>query len=309
MSKNSKLDATFYNFTQQLQGQLYQAMQAQLTETLPALPPLLQVRGGYAESPGWFMVQAAEFDPEPLTVAKLRVRDIYASERIVQALLELLAGERWLRRVGEAYALTENGRSLLTQLRSRTETVMRPKTLPMPDAELAELEQLLDDLIAQCLQHDEQPGTWCLRYSRNRAPQTTAPILHRIAHYFSDFNAFRDDAHMAAWQAEGVDAHAWEAFALVASGQADSAAAVYDALFFRGYNEAEYASGLQDCVKRGWLDETDGTYTLTDLGRKAHQEVEQRTDSYFYAPWYELGQEKLNKTIQALQAFQAALTG
>ena len=37
-------------------------------------PALLQLRAGRAESPGWFLIQAAEFDPEPLTVENLRAR-------------------------------------------------------------------------------------------------------------------------------------------------------------------------------------------------------------------------------------------
>ena len=302
-----RLDADFYNFTQQLQGQLYGAMQSQLTEKLAPLPILLQIRSGYAESPGWFMVQAAEFDPEPLTVANLRVRDIYASERIVQALLEMLAGERWLKRVGEAYQLTENGRSLLSQLRNRTEKVMSPKVLPLPEEELEELEQRLHQIINQSLKHEETPETWCLRYSRNRAPKSTAPILHRIGHYFSDFNAFRDDAHMAAWKSRKIEAHAWEAFAQIVSEQANTAEAVYNSLFFRGHNVEAYQNGLEDCVDRGWLTLDDDVYSLTDQGREVHVEVEQLTDNYFYAPWYELGNETINGTVAAMKKFQQAL--
>jgi hypothetical protein len=97
------MNAEFYNFLMETQGALYGAMQSvrvRPAEELEPPPIIFQIRAGLAESPGWFMVQAAEFDPEPLTVENLRVRDIYASGRIVQALLELLAGEQWLDRLG-----------------------------------------------------------------------------------------------------------------------------------------------------------------------------------------------------------------
>ena len=111
---NIPLNAAFYDHTQSLWQGYAVAMRdarARLPEPPPPRHPLLQLRAGLAESPGWFLVQAAEFDPEPLTVAALRVRDIYASERIVQALLELMAGEQWFDRQGEVYTLTEHGRA------------------------------------------------------------------------------------------------------------------------------------------------------------------------------------------------------
>ncbi len=84
------LDAEFYDLTQDIGGAIFGAMLAAQAPAVapPVPPPLLQVRRGLAEAPAWYLIQAVEFDPAPLTVAGLRVRDIYASERIVAALLE-----------------------------------------------------------------------------------------------------------------------------------------------------------------------------------------------------------------------------
>src|SRR5258706_12922667 len=92
------LDAEFYDLTQDIGGAIFGAMLAAQAPAVapPVPPPLLQVRRGLAEAPAWYLIQAVEFDPAPLTVAGLRVRDIYASERIVAALLELMASEKWL---------------------------------------------------------------------------------------------------------------------------------------------------------------------------------------------------------------------
>src|SRR4051794_9309741 len=122
-SARSALDAGYYEFTQDVQSSIFEAIaavRARSTEPIPAPPPILLLKGGYAESPGWFLVQAIEFDPEPLTVADLRVRDIYASERIVQALLEIMASEKWLDRRGEGdYYLAEQGRIVSQRSRDR----------------------------------------------------------------------------------------------------------------------------------------------------------------------------------------------
>ncbi|MEZ4656996.1 MAG: hypothetical protein R2911_05440 [Caldilineaceae bacterium] len=299
-----KLNATFYNFTQQVQGALYGALfvgQNKLSEPLPTLPPLIQVRGGYAESPGWFMVQASEFDPQPLTVANLRVRDIYASERIVAALLELLAGEQWLQRRGEAYYLTPAGRDLLATIRQRARLLLDVMEAPLPQPAMEQLESLLARIIDASLQAATPPGAWCLAHSRNRAPAADAPLFLRINQYFSDLNAFRDDAHMAAWQPLGINGHAWETFALIYAGQAASAAEVYAKLPFRGYAEEEYKAALLALTQRGWLANNGDTFAVTAAGEQEWTAVEKRTNGYFYAPWTTLTDAEVDEVRQLLE--------
>lgn len=303
-----RLDATTYNFTQQIQGMIYQAMQPRLKAALPPLPMLLQIRRGYAESPAWFMVQAAEFLPEPLTVENLRVRDVYANPRIVQAILEFLAGERWLARLGEAYHLTNNGRMLLDQLKERTALLLASPPDVLNETLLNELEAALGRIIEASLTHDNPPGTWCLRHSRNRAPEDDAPPLLKINQYFSDLNAFRDDAHMAAWRSQAIDAHAWEAFSLLATQQANSAVDVYEALFFRGHTVEAYALALEQCEARGWLQpRADGSFMLTPYGEAVHQDVEAATDRYFYQPWYNLDDSHLEEVDALMQTLYQSL--
>lgn len=307
------MNAEFYDFTQQTQGQLFyatRAMQAHLVAELPDMPPLLQVRMGYAESPAWFMLQAAEFDPDPLTLENLRVRDIYASERIVQALLEMLAGERWLERTGDAYHLTEQGREQLQHLRNRAIIPMTPMELPLPQAQIERLVSLLGRIIKLSMESGDQPGTWCLAHSRHRAPATDVTPLLKINQYFSDFNAFRDDAHMAAWKAQDVKGYVWEAFYFVCSAQANSADTVFEALTFRGYSRQEYSEALQALVARNWLtpaSDAPGSYDVTDTGRVVQKQVETLTDDYFYAPWSALSEAEIEETKSLLQQFHDKL--
>src|SRR5262249_32822299 len=152
---HAMLNAEFYDLMMEAAGAIYgaaNAARARSSEPADPPPPLLQLRAGLAESPGWFLVQAAEFDPEPLTVANLRVRDVYASERIVQALLELMAGERWLERTEQgAYRLAEAGRAMLQRFRLRRRAIVA--TLQsLPTADTARLAGLLGRLIDASLE-------------------------------------------------------------------------------------------------------------------------------------------------------------
>lgn len=303
------LDAAFYDLTQSLWGPLLLAARA-AADAPPEPPPLLlQLRAGLAESPGWFLVQAEEFDPEPLTVENLRVRDVYASERIVQALLELMAGEQWLRRAGEAYHLTGTGRALRQKIVQRLlDGFARVESLPA--AHLACLQQHFGRLIGASLESARPPGVWSLKHSRHRAPAADAPPLAHIFQYVADFNAFRDDAHMAAWHPLQLDGRTWECFSLVAGGSAACADEVFGQIPYRGYAVEDYAAALRDLAARGWLEEdAPRHYRLTKEGRRVRDEVEQRTDSYFYGPWSCLTAQEIADLKTLIVDLREALQG
>lgn len=298
------LNAEFYNLTQSLWGTLAQAMRTVRSQEDPAPnppPALMLLRGGYAESPGWFMVQAAEFDPEPLTVSGLRVRDVYGAERLVRALLDLMVSERWLDVQGDAYTLTKQGRDVVAQLQGRTAVLARA-TLPLTASELERLADLMGRVIDASLQSDNPPGTWCLAHSRNRAPAADASPAEQIFQYVADFNAFRDDAHMASWRPYKMAGCGWEAFALVCSGQAKTAVSIHEQIAYRGHTLAEYAAELQQLHARGWLEqERPGSYFVTPAGQAVWEDAERLTDAYFYAPWKVLSREEVTDLKELME--------
>jgi len=243
------------------------------------------LRAGLAESPAWFLMQAAEFDPQPLTVERLRVRDIYASERIVAALLDLMAGEKWFDRRGDEYALRFEGRAVLERIHANRYRWLGVLELP---AAAHRLERRLADLIAASLAAPDPPGVWCLAHSRRRAPAAGESTAAHLFQYVADINAFRDDCHMAAWRPLGVAGHVWEAFGLVTDGTGPTADALFDALAYRGYSVADYAAALAELAARDWVSAGTEGYAITNNGRAAREQVERATDSYFYAPWSDL---------------------
>ncbi|MDX1413807.1 MAG: hypothetical protein R3293_06425 [Candidatus Promineifilaceae bacterium] len=307
-------DANLYNLTQSLAGALGVGMGIiRAQEELQPLPDLYKLRAGYAESPGWYMVQALEFDPGPLTVARLRVRDIYAAESLVRGLLEIMASEKWLHRQGENYFLSKLGRDLQETRRGRL-TRWLSALMPLPVADMKRLEQLMAAIINASLRSPDPPGTWCLAHSRNRAPANDAPPAVKIFQFTADFNAFRDDAHMAAWGPLGVDGRTWEAFSFLLTQSANSAAALFDQLAYRGYSQEDYAAALQNLAERGWLtvkqqqaNSYETTYQVTTAGREVHKQIEALTDEYFFNPWQTLSQEELEDLIQLMEQARDAL--
>jgi hypothetical protein len=302
------LNVEFYNLLMEAFDALYtagSALRARAGTPEEQAPTLLQLRAGLAESPGWFLIQAAEFDPEPLTLEGIRVRDVYASERIVQALLDLMASEGWLDRSAHGtYSLTVIGRAVL-QHRLKRSRELTAGLAPLPNEDLAQLARSLGQLIDASLAAPAPPGSWCLAHSRHRAPAQDAPALVQITQYFSDFNAFRDDAHMAAWQSHQIDGYVWEAFTLVCDGEANTAATLFERIAYRGYSSNEYSAALEMLTRRCWLEPASsvGAYRVTTDGRAVRARVEQATDSYFYAPWSVLADAQIGELRALLLRF------
>ncbi|MEM7115296.1 MAG: hypothetical protein AAF614_22840 [Chloroflexota bacterium] len=110
----------------------------------------------------------------------------------------------------------------------------------------------------------------------------------------ADFNAFRDDAHMAAWQPYHMAGCGWEAFALLCGGKGKTAVSIHNQLAYRGHTRGEYAAELEQLHARGWLEqERPGSYFVTPAGQAVWEDVERLTDAYFYEPWKTLSQKEI----------------
>lgn len=303
------LDAALYDRTQNLQGLLMQAGLSRYTPPTPPTPmPLLQLRRGLAESAAWFLVQAAEFEPEPLSVERLRVRAIWSSERIVAALLDLMASEGWLDRRGNDYHLLPEGQRLKTELQARPARVLDALAPALNAATVERLEALLGQVVTNALHSPTPPGTWCLRYSNRRAPAASGSALHKLFHHCSDLNAFRDDAHMASWRGHQVAGYVWEAFRYVYRAQAHDADALGSQLAYRGYSREDFAGALDTLAGRGWIATQSGAYHVTEAGRTVQAEAEALTNDYFYGAWRQLDDAALSDLLTLLTQLEADLS-
>ncbi len=302
------LNRHWYDFLEEVANAYYRAMsvvRARRNESTP-LAPLLGIRSGYAESPGWFMVQAAEFDPEPLTFQRLRVRHIYGSDRIIKSLLELLASEKWFdRNARDEYALTDAGREMVTRIFARRRGWLEELESGDWEQATAEPAQTLRALIDASM---ERQPSWCLAHSRRRAHLQEQSPFSSIFQYLEDFNAVRDDAHMAAWQPLGVTGVEWETLAYVAEEQATSPDALFDQLYYRGHTRLEFADTLNALTQRGWLASgKDETWNVTAQGSQVRAEVESKTDEHFFAPWKTLSESTLTRLADQLENLKQIL--
>ncbi|MEL7434393.1 MAG: hypothetical protein AAFN11_10650 [Chloroflexota bacterium] len=306
MEKN----ATLYNLTQQLQGQIFVSafrthLDDEQRQAILERPAIMGIRRGYAESPAWMMVQVMEFDPEPLTVKLFRRRAVYSAPKLSLGLLELLASEGLLDRDGDGYFMTEAGKAY-AEKSAQFSVMAFEGYIPVDSEKINALETLMRRVIDASLQVDETHGTWCLAHSRNRAPSADAPALAKIVQYGADFNAFRDDAHMAACAKHDVDGHIWEAFSQIRDEAATSANDLYANLAYRGFYTQDWQIALDSLTERSWLGKTDEGYHVTKAGQAVSDDIEAQTDAYFFAPWDVLSEQEFEQMVSLIEMVRDA---
>jgi len=158
------------------------------------------------------------------------------------------------------------------------------------------------------LSAQEPPGKWCIVHSRRADPGDSASVVVRIDQYLSDLAAYRDDAHLAAWQTHNISAHAWEALTYLWRGEATTLAGLCKKLRCV-YLPDEYQQALQELINRGWVEEKACEYCLTPQAQEVRQTAEELTEHYFYAPWNCLQQEEVEDLRVLLSRFHNALRG
>jgi len=300
--------AELYNLTQQVQGQVFYAavtthISDEARQAWMERSPLMNLKRGYAESPGWVLVQALEFAPDPLTVKRFRQRAVYSSPSLTNALFEVMASEQLFDRAEDGYHLTEKGQAEADKIQHfRVTTFAGFEPIPLDD--ITRMNAYLQRVLQASLAVDMP--TWCLEHSQRRMPAESAPPLSFLVQYGSDFNALRDDAHMAAYSKYDVDGHIWEAFSYINTNQAQSTSDLYEQLAYRGFYTEDWQAALADLTKRGWVSQTEEIYSVTDKGRTVYEDVEQQTDVYFYSGWDVLSEDEFTDLIHLMTALRDA---
>jgi hypothetical protein len=223
-------------------------------------------------------------EPQPLSAARLHAFSPYTTVEVLSERLAETAEKGFLAPAEEGYRLTETGRSALQGSFAAVHQALAGFE-PLPIDDMHRLADLLRRLVDSGAAAPAPADKSHLHASRRTDPGAGVSLAARLDQYLTDLNAFRDDAHVAAWQPTGVDGPTWEALTLVWRGDANTPEALAEKLAGRRLEPAAYAAVLQSLTKREWVAEQAGTYSVTEQGRMLRQQVEDETDHLFYEPW------------------------
>jgi len=150
--------------------------------------------------------------------------------------------------------------------------------------------------------------TSSLRHIHRAAPGVDAPTLAHIDQALDDLNAFRDDAHLAAWRPHNISGHAWELFTFLWRGEVKNANEMVEKAAQRGHSLEAYQAGLNDLLQRGWIEPAgENTYRVTETGKQLRQAAEDATDRYFFTPWLVLNEAETNELHDLLTRLEISL--
>jgi len=284
---------------------------AMFTLTRPGVDPVIEAAN--LEKPGlaYMLIMASVFD-QPVTAELLGKRSPYSALSRYNKTFAALVDEGMMTGDENGYLLTENGRSLvnavLNGFHKQLATLQPTLTTDLTEVELNRLAELLEQLSQACLNAGDPPGTWCIEHIQGLPLPDKPSALSRIDKVLDDLNAFRDDAHIAAFKPYKIEGHVWELFTALWRKDVANPAEMADKYEGRGHAEADYQQALLDLVRRGWVEEAEqGEYVVTENGRSLREEAETRTDTYYYLPWGGLLPDTeelhtlLNKADAALQ--------
>jgi len=257
---------------------------------MPALVALLQelsIQGSDVA-----VVQTAMSEvPNPITPDVYLTRTPYQSREFVINQFEGACERGYLQKVADdAYLLTDQGEAVAEKI-PITAVNVAATIHPFPENEAEQLTNLLRKLVESSLSATELSHP-ALERSRFYDPGPDAPPIEKIRRYLNDLNAFRDDAHMAAWQTYDIEGLEWEAFSHVHADYVfgDAVATGVELAEklsgFRGYDAEAYDLALRKVAERGWLQEENGRYTVTKEGKQVRDAVETETDRLFFGPWH-----------------------
>jgi hypothetical protein len=226
---------------------------------------------------------AHDFEPGTASVARFQVRNPYANPQPIQEQLDKLVEKGMFEPAGGGeYRITDAGHRVVKTMNATLADVLRPLE-PLPAADLERIAGLLRRLI-DAIAAAPEPATPAFTANRSSDPGPQGPVMLRMLQYFADFNAFRDDAHLAAWRPVSVSGPAWEAMTFIWRGEVHTPAELAEKLTNRRWTPDDYAAALREVAGRGWVIEQDGAYLMTDAGTNLRQEIEDQTDRYYYAP-------------------------
>jgi hypothetical protein len=247
------------------------------------IEPIIQNSGLDARNWG-LLLAALTFEPEYTSPAQLMVRGPYTSAEQYTSRLEIAKTKGFLDEVSPGeFRLTKKGKDGVNRFIREARTGME-KADPLSPSVSKELALLFDRLVKACLATPPPPETWSIRLSNQLMPDLEPPLPF-IEQAISCLFAYRDDAHLAAWQNSNLSATALEVLTYLWRDEADSLEDLLDSLAYRGHSEDVYLDALAELREREFIAGGRSKLRVTPAGRGFRVQVELDTDSYFFKPW------------------------
>lgn len=237
------------------------------------------------EPRSWGLLLAAQnFEPEEVTPGHLLVRSPYTSAENYLYQFKSITSAGYMAEVNPGkFRLTANGRQAVQRFIDRARFAMAQAD-PLPPGDSSRAADLLEKLVESCLRHAAPPDTWSIRLSYQIMPEKDPPLPF-IEQAFTCLDAYRDDAHLAAWRRSKLSATTFEALTVIWCGEATSLNGIVRKLARRGHDPKIYSVALSDLRHNRYVAGPRTALRLTPAGQEFRDQVEAKTNELFFQAW------------------------
>ena len=236
---------------------------------------------------------AYQLEPEVLTETIYLKRAPYNNPAAIRETLRDVVKAGYLEEIGTGqYKPSQKGREVIDLVHERLYGHINNANQFLPE-KLSQLAELLSGLIAAVNETDLSSGKVSFDLVHGGHPEVEPGTLAQVDQLLDDLNAFRDDAHIAAWSPTGVSGQVWEALTFIWNGDASNAEELVEKLPYRSYTLEEFQKALDQLVEFGWAEVGESGYQLTSQGKDVRDKAEEDTDTFYFDPWKVLSAEDL----------------
>jgi hypothetical protein len=200
---------------------------------------------------------------------------------------------------GGSDLVTVDGRAFIEKIAQAAQDYTATLT-PIPFPELTRLTALLE-VIAQRMWQAGEPTVKAHQARCHRLPMitTSSPMVHLEAAVFALWMA-RDDAHIAAWRAEGLSGPHLDLVSQLWMGKAQTVPELTNVLQ-QTQRPEEILQGVTALSEAGYVLVEGERITLTESGQQVRTHIEEETDRIYFAPWPPLTLEDLDWLYSSLK--------
>jgi hypothetical protein len=288
---------------------LWHLMRAVWRAMNPHFEPAIQevMADAQLEPRAWGLLLAAQnFEPEEVTPGHLLVRSPYTSAEYYLYQLKSITSAGLMAEVNPGkFRLTATGRQAVQRFIDRARFAMAQAD-PLPPADSNRLADMVEKLVESSLNHPAPPNPWSIQLSYHIMPGKNPPLPF-IEQAFTCLDAYRDDAHLAAWRDSNLSATAFETLTLLWSGEADALNEIVRKLARRGHDPKVYTMALSELRSYGYVAGARTALRLSPTGQTYRDQVESKTNELFFQPWEVLSENQKNELEELLNRLHTGL--
>lgn len=290
--------------------QVYATIQEAITNLNPVYRQdmIKAIEKSGLEPPAWYTLVLINGLSEPVGLDQFQALNPFMSMEGLKERIQLGFDKGYIEADAdtEAYRLTKAGRNAATHPFDIVHKKL-DNTQPIEAKQLNRLAELLAKIIESTVTAKRPAAKHNLLRSRTTHPGSKAGPVTLIDQYITDFLAYRDDAHNAAWLPHGCSAQAWDTLTAVWRKENEDIDGLVERFEARGYTRESLTAAIEESEGLGWLKSSDGKLEVTKTGAKLRQDTEDLTNEYFFGPWSSLSDAERQEFEELLTAYNTAI--